>query len=40
MGIDYFEDLRTMDTENLGEKSYPIATIRGSEYKFEVKNEK
>lgn len=45
-GIDYFGDLRTVDTvikrlrEKLGEKSYLIATIRGAGYKFEVKNEK
>jgi two-component system response regulator ResD len=45
-GIDYFGDLRTVDTvikrlrEKLGEKSYLIATIRGIGYKFEVKNEK
>ena len=45
-GIDYFGDLRTVDTvikrlrEKLGEKSYLIATIRGTGYKFEVKNEK
>ncbi|HEY8889920.1 MAG TPA: response regulator transcription factor [Clostridium sp.] len=44
-GIDYFGDLRTVDTvikrlrEKLGEKSYLIATIRGTGYKFEVKNE-
>jgi two-component system, OmpR family, response regulator ResD len=45
-GIDYFGDLRTVDTvikrlrEKLGEKSYLIATIRGTGYKFEAKNEK
>ncbi|MBZ9607966.1 response regulator transcription factor [Clostridium estertheticum] len=45
-GIDYFGDLRTVDTvikrlrEKLGEKSYLIATIRGAGYKFEAKNEK
>ncbi|MCJ7688373.1 MAG: response regulator transcription factor [Clostridiaceae bacterium] len=45
-GIDYFGDLRTVDTvikrlrEKLGEKAYLIATIRGAGYKFEVKNEK
>jgi two-component system response regulator ResD len=45
-GIDYFGDLRTVDTvikrlrEKLGEKAYLIATIRGTGYKFEVKNEK
>ncbi len=45
-GVDYFGDLRTVDTvikrlrEKLGEKSYLIATIRGTGYKFEVKNEK
>jgi len=45
-GIDYFGDLRTVDTvikrlrEKLGDKSYLIATIRGTGYKFEVKNEK
>lgn len=45
-GIDYFGDLRTVDTvikrlrEKLGEKSYLISTIRGTGYKFEVKNEK
>lgn len=42
-GIDYYGDLRTVDThikrlrEKLGEKSYLIATIRGTGYKFEVK---
>ena len=45
-GIDYYGDLRTVDTvikrlrEKLGEKSYLIATIRGTGYKFEVRNEK
>jgi two-component system response regulator ResD len=45
-GIDYFGDSRTVDTvikrlrEKLGEKSYLITTIRGTGYKFEVKNEK
>ena len=45
-GIDYFGDLRTVDTvikrlrEKLGERSYLISTIRGTGYKFEVKNEK
>jgi two-component system response regulator ResD len=45
-GIDYFGDLRTVDTvikrlrEKLGEKSYLISTVRGIGYKFEVKNEK
>lgn len=42
-GLDYDGDLRTVDThikrlrEKLGEKSYLIATIRGTGYKFEVK---
>ncbi|WP_315673587.1 response regulator transcription factor [Clostridium sp. 19966] len=45
-GIDYFGDLRTVDThikrlrEKLGDKAYLISTIRGTGYKFEVKNEK
>lgn len=45
-GLDYFGDSRTVDTvikrlrEKLGEKSYLIATIRGTGYKFEVRNEK
>lgn len=44
-GLDYYGDLRTVDThikrlrEKLGEKSYLIATVRGTGYKFEVKNE-
>lgn len=42
-GMDYEGDLRTVDThikrlrEKLGAKSYLIATIRGTGYKFEVK---
>lgn len=42
-GIDYFGDLRTVDThikrlrEKLGDKSYLISTVRGSGYKFEVR---
>lgn len=42
-GLDYYGDLRTVDThikrlrEKLGEKSYLIATVRGTGYKFEVK---
>lgn len=45
-GSNYFGELRTVDTvikrlrEKLGEKSHLIATIRGTGYKFEVKNEK
>ena len=45
-GIDYYGDLRTVDTnikrlrEKLGEKSNYIVTVRGSGYKFEVKDEK
>ena len=45
-GIDYFGELRTVDTvikrlrEKLGEKSYLISTVRGTGYKFEVRNEK
>jgi DNA-binding response OmpR family regulator len=44
-GIDFFGDLRTVDShikrlrEKLGEKSYLISTVRGTGYKFEVKNE-
>jgi DNA-binding response OmpR family regulator len=44
-GIDYFGDLRTVDThikrirEKLGDKAYLVSTVRGSGYKFEVKNE-
>ena len=42
-GLNYDGDLRTVDThikrlrEKLGEKSYLIATVRGTGYKFEVK---
>ncbi|OPJ57539.1 response regulator transcription factor [Clostridium oryzae] len=42
-GIDYYGDARTVDTnikrlrEKLGEKSYLIATVRGSGYRFEVR---
>jgi DNA-binding response OmpR family regulator len=45
-GIDYYGDSRTVDTnikrlrEKLGDKAEMITTIRGSGYKFEVKNEK
>ena len=45
-GIDYYGDLRTVDTnikrlrEKLGTKSNYIITVRGSGYKFEVQNEK
>ena len=45
-GIDYYGDLRTVDTnikrlrEKLGTKSNYIVTVRGSGYKFEVQNEK
>lgn len=45
-GIDYYGDLRTVDTnikrlrEKLGQKSNYIVTVRGSGYKFEVKDEK
>jgi Response regulators consisting of a CheY-like receiver domain and a winged-helix DNA-binding domain len=45
-GIDYFGDLRTVDThikrlrEKLGDKSNLISTVRGTGYKFEVRNEK
>lgn len=44
-GIDYYGDLRTVDTnvkrlrEKLGSKSNYIITVRGSGYKFEVNNE-
>lgn len=44
-GMDYFGELRTVDTnikrlrEKLGEKAYLISTVRGTGYKFEVKNE-
>lgn len=44
-GMDYFGDLRTVDThikrlrEKLGDKSYLISTVRGTGYMFEVKNE-
>ncbi|MDF2672015.1 MAG: DNA-binding response regulator [Clostridiales bacterium] len=44
-GIDFIGDLRTVDShikrlrEKLGEKSYLISTVRGTGYKFEVKNE-
>ena len=44
-GMDFIGDLRTVDShikrlrEKLGEKSYLISTIRGTGYKFEVKNE-
>ena len=43
-GIDYYGDLRTVDTnvkrlrEKLGSKSNYIITVRGSGYKFEVNN--
>lgn len=42
-GMDYFGDLRTVDThikrlrEKLGDRAYLISTVRGSGYKFEVK---
>ena len=42
-GIDYYGDLRTVDTnikrlrEKLGEKANYIVTVRGSGYKFDVK---
>lgn len=42
-GINYEGDLRTVDThikrlrEKLGDRSYLIATVRGTGYKFEVK---
>lgn len=42
-GKDYYGDLRTVDThvkrlrEKLQDKSYLVATVRGSGYKFEVK---
>lgn len=45
-GYDYFGDIRTVDTnikrlrEKLLHKSSYITTVRGSGYKFEVKNEK
>lgn len=45
-GYDYYGDLRTVDThikrlrEKLKDKAEYIATIRGSGYRFEVKNEK
>ena len=45
-GFDYFGDIRTVDTnikrlrEKLLNKSSYITTVRGSGYKFEVKNEK
>lgn len=44
-GIDYYGDLRTVDTnvkrlrEKLGSKSSYIITVRGSGYKFEVNHE-
>lgn len=44
-GMDYYGDLRTVDThikrlrEKLGGKSNLISTVRGSGYKFDVKNE-
>lgn len=44
-GIDYYGDLRTVDTnvkrlrEKLGSKANYIVTVRGSGYKFEVHNE-
>lgn len=44
-GMDFIGDLRTVDShikrlrEKLGEKSYLISTVRGTGYKFEVKNE-
>ena len=44
-GIDYYGDLRTVDTnvkrlrEKLGSKSNYIITVRGSGYKFEVNDE-
>ena len=44
-GIDYYGDIRTVDTnvkrlrEKLLDKSIYIITVRGSGYKFEVKNE-
>ncbi len=44
-GIDYYGDLRTVDTnikrlrEKLGDKSNYIVTVRGSGYKFEVAND-
>lgn len=43
-GLDYYGDIRTVDTnikrlrEKLGEKANYIVTVRGSGYKFEVKN--
>ena len=45
-GYDYYGDLRTVDThikrlrEKLKDKADYISTIRGSGYRFEVKNEK
>lgn len=45
-GIDYDGEFRTVDTnikrlrEKLGAKSYLISTVRGTGYRFEVKNEK
>ncbi|SHI32792.1 DNA-binding response regulator, OmpR family, contains REC and winged-helix (wHTH) domain [Clostridium cavendishii DSM 21758] len=45
-GIDYYGDIRTVDTnikrlrEKLLSKADYITTVRGSGYKFEVKNEK
>ena len=44
-GMDYYGDLRTVDThvkrlrEKLGDRAYLIATVRGSGYKFDTKNE-
>jgi two-component system response regulator ResD len=44
-GMDFFGDLRTVDShikrlrEKLGEKAYLISTVRGTGYKFEVRNE-
>jgi DNA-binding response OmpR family regulator len=42
-GVDYFGDLRTVDThvkrlrEKLGDRSSLVATVRGFGYKFEAK---
>lgn len=45
-GIDFYGDLRTVDTyikrvrEKLGTRGYLLSTVRGTGYRFEVKDEK